>query len=201
MNMKNATLALGAALVLAVAGCSSDSDSDSGTTEATGTAAAGSTDTGSAPTSCPTASAKDGAEPQWTLKGATGEMEMVAATENEAPKITVQSPFSVDQTVVETLVEGDGPVVAETASVTVCYVGVNGRNGEEFDSAYQSGTPVDFPLNGVIPGFSKAIAGQKVGSKVGVAMTSADGYAQGQPSAGIEPGDTLIFEIGILAAS
>ncbi len=61
--------------------------------------------------------------------------------------------------------------------------------------------PVDFPLNGVIPGFSKAIAGQKVGSKVGVAMTSADGYAQGQPSAGIEPGDTLIFEIGILAAS
>lgn len=199
--MKNATLALGAALVLTVAGCSSDSDSDSGTTEATGTAAAGTTDTGSAPTSCPTAPAKDDAKPQWTLKGATGGVEMVAATATEAPKITVQSPFSVDQTVVETLVEGDGPVVAETASVTVCYVGVNGRNGTEFDSAYQTGSPVDFPLNGVIKGFSKAIAGQKVGSKVGVAMTSADGYAQGQPSAGIEPGDTLIFEIGILAAS
>ncbi|MFL1598540.1 FKBP-type peptidyl-prolyl cis-trans isomerase [Gordonia amicalis] len=199
--MKNATLALGAALVLTVAGCSSDSDSDSGTTEATGTAAAGTTDTGSAPTSCPTAPAKDDAKPQWTLKGTTGGVEMVAATATEAPKITVQSPFSVDQTVVETLVEGDGPVVAETASVTVCYVGVNGRNGTEFDSAYQTGSPVDFPLNGVIPGFSKAIAGQKVGSKVGVAMTSADGYAQGQPSAGIEPGDTLIFEIGILAAS
>lgn len=199
--MKNATLALGAALVLTVAGCSSDSDSDSGTTEATGTAAAGTTDTGSAPTSCPTAPAKDDAKPQWTLKGATGGVEMVAATATEAPKITVQSPFSVDQTVVETLVEGDGPVVAETASVTVCYVGVNGRNGTEFDSAYQTGSPVDFPLNGVIKGFSKAIAGQKVGSKVGVAMTSADGYAQGQPSAGIEPGDTLIFEIGSLAAS
>ncbi|MDV7175833.1 FKBP-type peptidyl-prolyl cis-trans isomerase [Gordonia amicalis] len=199
--MKNATLALGAALVLTVAGCSSDSDSDSGTTEATGTAAAGTTDTGSAPTSCPTAPAKDDAKPQWTLKGATGGVEMVAATATEAPKITVQSPFSVDQTVVETLVEGDGPVVAETASVTVCYVGVNGRNGNEFDSAYQRGTPADFPLNGVVPGFSKAIAGQKVGSKVGVAMTSADGYAQGEPSAGIEPGDTLIFEIGILAAS
>ncbi len=139
--MKNATLALGAALVLTVAGCSSDSDSDSGTTEATGTAAAGTTDTGSTATSCPTAPAKDDAKPQWTLKGATGGVEMVAATATEAPKITVQSPFSVDQTVVETLVEGDGPVVAETASVTVCYVGVNGRNGNEFDSAYQREVP------------------------------------------------------------
>ncbi|GAC55358.1 hypothetical protein GOAMI_51_00260 [Gordonia amicalis NBRC 100051 = JCM 11271] len=141
VNMKNATLALGAALVLTVAGCSSDSDSDSGTTEATGTAAAGTTDTGSTATSCPTAPAKDDAKPQWTLKGATGGVEMVAATATEAPKITVQSPFSVDQTVVETLVEGDGPVVAETASVTVCYVGVNGRNGNEFDSAYQREVP------------------------------------------------------------
>jgi peptidylprolyl isomerase len=32
-------------------------------------------------------------------------------------------------------------------------------------------------------------------------MTSADGYPDGQPSAGILPGDTLIFAIKILDSS
>lgn len=100
-----------------------------------------------------------------------------------------------------TLQPGDGPVVAPNANVSVCYTGVNGRDGSVFDSTYTQGTPADFSLDGVIPGFQKAIAGQKVGSTVAVAMTSADGYAQGQPSAGILPGDTLVFAIKILNAS
>lgn len=50
-------------------------------------------------------------------------------------------------------------------------------------------------------GFQKAIAGQKVGSTVAVAMTPADGYPDGQPSAGIRAGDSLIFAIKILSAS
>jgi FKBP-type peptidyl-prolyl cis-trans isomerase len=70
-----------------------------------------------------------------------------------------------------------------------------------FDSSYERGAPVDFPLTGVVPGFQKAIAGQKVGSTVAVAMVPADGYPQGQPSAGIRPGDTLVFAIKILSAS
>ncbi|WP_439028769.1 FKBP-type peptidyl-prolyl cis-trans isomerase [Gordonia terrae] len=204
MNIKNAILVLGAAVVLTVAGCSSDSDSGSGTTEPTATAATGGADAGasdSGAANCPTAPAKADATPQWSEKGATGGLQMVASTATEAPKITIETPLSVTETQVKTLVEGDGAVVPETASVSVCYVGVNGRTGETFDSAYESGTPVDFPLDGVIPGFSKAIAGQKVGSKVGVAMTSADGYASGNPQAGIEVGDTLVFEISILNAS
>ena len=100
-----------------------------------------------------------------------------------------------------TLQAGDGPVVADTATVSVCYMGVNGRDGTVFDSSYEQGAPVDFPLDGVVPGFQKAIAGQKVGSTVAVAMTSADGYPEGQPGAGIQPGDSLIFAIKILDAS
>ena len=111
------------------------------------------------------------------------------------------APFSVTQTQVHTLHAGDGPVVPGTARVSVCYMGVNGRDGSVFDSSYQQGAPVDFSLGGVVPGFQKAITGQKVGSTVAVAMTSADGYPDGQPSAGIRPGDTLIFAIKILSAS
>jgi peptidylprolyl isomerase len=113
----------------------------------------------------------------------------------------VSAPFSVTETQVHTLQPGDGPVVANTAQVSVCYMGVNGRDGSVFDSSYERGAPVGFSLAGVVPGFQKAIAGQKVGSTVAVAMTSADGYPEGQPSAGIRPGDSLIFAIKILEAS
>jgi FKBP-type peptidyl-prolyl cis-trans isomerase len=107
----------------------------------------------------------------------------------------------VTETQVHTLVAGTGPIVPPTATVSVCYEGVNGRDGSVFDSSYQRGEPVDFPLNGVVPGFQKAIAGQNVGSTVAVAMTSADGYPEGQPAAGIQPGDSLVFAIKILSAS
>ncbi len=113
----------------------------------------------------------------------------------------VSTPFSVNQTQVHTLQAGDGPVVPGTARVSVCYMGVNGRDGSVCDSSYERGAPVVFPLIGVVPGFQKAIAGQKVGSTVAVAMTSADGYPDDQPSAGIRPGDALVFAIKVLSAS
>ncbi len=157
--------------------------------------------TATAAASCPTAAPSSGTTPEWTLNGATGSVAVTGSTETAAPVVKVSTPFSVNQTQVHTLQAGDGPVVPGTARVSVCYMGVNGRDGSVFDSSYERGAPVVFPLNGVVPGFQKAIAGQKVGSTVAVAMTSADGYPDGQPSAGIRPGDTLVFAIKVLSAS
>lgn len=150
---------------------------------------------------CPSSTQASADAPEWTLPGATGNIAVTGATDTAAPRIDVQAPFSVTETQVKTLKEGDGPVVADTATVFVCYMGVNGRDGSVFDSSYERGMPVDFPLDSVVPGFQKAIAGQKVGSTVAVAMVPADGYPEGQPAAGIQPGDTLIFAIKILEAS
>lgn len=160
-----------------------------------------STESATADATCPTAAPGDGVQPEWTLTGATGSVAVTGSTDTTAPRVNVTAPFSVTQTEVHTLHAGDGPVVAPTATVSVCYMGVNGRDGRVFDSAYERGSSTQFPLDGVIPGFQKAIAGQKVGSTVGVAMTSADGYPDGQPSAGIQKGDTLIFAIKVLSAS
>ena len=143
----------------------------------------------------------NGGTPEWTLSGTTGSVAVTGSTDTAAPLVTVKGPFSVTETQVHTLKAGDGPVVANTARVSVCYMGVNGRDGSVFDSSYKQGAPVEFSLDGVVPGFQKAIAGQKVGSTVAVAMTSADGYPDGQPSAGIQKGDSLIFAIKILDAS
>lgn len=157
--------------------------------------------TAGAADSCPTAAPPSGGTPDWTLTGTTGSVAVTGSTDTAAPVVNVTAPFSVTQTQVHTLRAGDGPAVPGTARVSVCYVGVNGRDGTVFDSSYQRGAPVDFPLGGVVPGFQKAIAGQRVGSTVAVAMTSADGYPDGQPSAGIRPGDTLVFAIKILGAT
>jgi FKBP-type peptidyl-prolyl cis-trans isomerase len=157
--------------------------------------------TATAAGSCPTAAPPAGAAPEWTVTGATGSAAVTGSTDTAAPKVTVTTPFSVTATQVHTLHAGSGAVVPATATVSVCYMGVNGRDGSVFDSSYQRGEAVEFPLNGVVPGFQKAIAGQNVGSTVAVAMVPADGYPQGEPRAGIKPGDTLIFAIKILSAS
>lgn len=157
--------------------------------------------TATAAGSCPTTAPQNGGTPDWTLSGTTGSIAITGSTDTTAPLVRVTAPFSVSQTQVHTLHSGDGPVVSNTAKVSVCYMGVNGRDGSVFDSSYQRGAPVDFPLTGVVPGFQKAIAGQKVGSTVGVAMVPADGYPEGQPSAGIQPGDSLVFAIKILNAT
>lgn len=187
-------LACAAPLLVTLSACGSHSETSSASTPsvtAPATPAGG----------CPTAAPDGQITPEWTLQGTTGSVTVTGSTDTSAPLVDVETPFSVNETQVQTLKAGDGPVVAPTASVSVCYMGVDGRDGHVFDSSYERGAPVDFPLEGVVPGFQKAIAGQKVGSTVAVAMTSADGYPQGQPRAGIEPGDSLIFAIKILEAS
>lgn len=194
-RVSHVLLACTAPLVLTLSACGSNSDTSSASPPSVSTTAA------PAASACPTTAPDGQAAPEWTLKGATGGVAVTGSTDTSAPAVKVESPFTVTETQVHTLQAGDGPVVAPTAEVTVCYMGVNGRDGNIFDSSYERGAPVDFPLDGVVPGFQKAIAGQKVGSTVAVAMTSADGYPKGEPRAGIEPGDTLVFAIKILGSS
>ena len=205
-----ALVASAASLVITLAACGSDADTSATTSSAAeaGTSSVteplASSPVPQAPiaaSTCPTASPASGGTPEWTLPGATGSVAVTGSTDTAAPRVDVQAPFSVTETKVQTLKAGDGPVVADTATVSVCYMGVNGRDGTVFDSAYERGAPADFPLTGVVPGFQKAIAGQKIGSTVAVAMTSADGYPDGQPAAGIAQGDSLVFALKILDAS
>jgi FKBP-type peptidyl-prolyl cis-trans isomerase len=188
-----------AGLAATLVGCGSDSDTS--TAESASTSVGADTKSAAAST-CPSTPPAADVAPDATLQGTTGSVAIVGSTDTTAPSIKVQTPpFSVTETQVQTLKAGDGPVVADTATVSVCYHGVNGRDGTVFDSSYtRGGAPVEFPLNGVVPGFAKAIEGQHVGSTVGVAIASADGYPNGQPAAGIQPGDTLVFEIRVLDA-
>jgi peptidylprolyl isomerase len=95
---------------------------------------------------------------------------------------------------------GNGPVVGEGQSVEVNYYGVNGRTGKTFDESFSRGQPIAFSLAQVVPGFSKGLVGQRQGSRVLIAMPGKDGYDPmgGNPQAGIEVGDTLIFVVDVV---
>jgi len=119
----------------------------------------------------------------------------------EPPKVRVDSPWAIDKTRTDVLDPGKGAVVKAGQTVEVNYHGVNGRTGKMFDESFTTGQPVAFPLDQVVPGFGKGLVGQKQGSRVVIAMPGPDGYdsSGGNPQAGIEVGDTLIFVVDLVA--
>lgn len=99
---------------------------------------------------------------------------------------------------IETLIQGDGEVVADGATVVVNYEGVNWNTGEVFDSSFDRGSPATFPTTGVIQGFHDALVGQKIGSRVVVIIPSDLGYGDKGSGDKIKGGDTLVFVVDIL---
>lgn len=117
------------------------------------------------------------------------------------PSVTAPYPFAVEQTVSRVIVPGTGAAVPhETAMVRAQYVGINARTGEVFDSSWSRGEPAVLPLAQMIPGFRDGLVGQKVGSRVAVAIPSEDGYGahEGNSQIGVEAGDSLLFIVDVL---
>jgi len=117
------------------------------------------------------------------------------------PKVRVKAPWAIDKTRSKVLEPGDGPEVTAGQTVEVNYYGVNGRTGKKFDDSFSRGQSIAFPLDQVVPGFSKGLVGQRQGSRVLIAMPGSDGYdaSGGSPQAGIQVGDTLTFVVDVVA--
>jgi FKBP-type peptidyl-prolyl cis-trans isomerase FkpA len=90
---------------------------------------------------------------------------------------------------------GASPKAADT--VKVHYKGTL-SDGQEFDSSYKRGTPLEFPLNGVIKCWTEGVQMMKVGGKA--KLVCPPGIAYGARGAGnvIPPNATLTFEVELL---
>lgn len=71
-------------------------------------------------------------------------------------------------------------------------------NGVVFDSSYERGTPVSFPVNGVIKGWTEALLKMKVGDKWQLVVPSALAYGKRGAPPSISPDATLIFDVELL---
>jgi FKBP-type peptidyl-prolyl cis-trans isomerase FklB len=95
------------------------------------------------------------------------------------------------------ITEGNGATPGPNDMVTVNYRGTF-VNGTEFDSSIKRGRPAEFPVTGVIPGWTEALEKMKVGSKWDVYVPSNLAYGpNGRPPL-VGPNETLIFEVELL---
>ncbi len=93
--------------------------------------------------------------------------------------------------------KGSGANPKATNSVRVNYHGWL-ENGKVFDSSYQRGEPISFPLNGVIPGWTEGM--QLVGEGGMIELTIPPDLAYGARGAGaaVPPNATLHFLVELL---
>jgi len=97
----------------------------------------------------------------------------------------------------EVITAAEGPKPAATDRVSVHYKGTL-LDGTEFDSSYSRGEPAEFPLNGVIPGWTEGLQLMSVGSKYRFVIPSKLAYGERGAGGSIGPGETLIFEVELL---
>jgi FKBP-type peptidyl-prolyl cis-trans isomerase FkpA/FKBP-type peptidyl-prolyl cis-trans isomerase FklB len=91
----------------------------------------------------------------------------------------------------------DGPKPKRTDSVKVHYRGWL-DDGKGFDSSYLRKMPTEFPLSGVIPGWTEGLQHVGVGGMIELEVPSKLGYgAQGQPPT-IPPDATLHFLVELI---
>lgn len=92
--------------------------------------------------------------------------------------------------------EGTGKIPTVDDKVKTHYRGTL-INGTEFDSSYKRNKPAEFPVTGVIKGWTEALLLMKQGSKWELYIPPNLAYGErGRP--GIPPNSTLIFEIELL---
>ena len=103
--------------------------------------------------------------------------------------------------VITDLVEGTGPEAKAGQIVSVHYVGVAHSTGEEFDSSYDRGQPLDFGLGRgmVIAGWDTGIQGMKVGGRRQLIIPPQLAYGSRGAGAAIGPDETLIFVCDLVA--
>jgi FKBP-type peptidyl-prolyl cis-trans isomerase len=97
---------------------------------------------------------------------------------------------------------GTGTTVKQGDTVTVQYQGVLWRTGAVFDQSWGKTGPTSFATTQVVPGFGKALVGQKVGSQVVAILPPSEGYgAKGSTDGTIKSTDTMVFVIDVLATA
>jgi FKBP-type peptidyl-prolyl cis-trans isomerase FklB len=97
----------------------------------------------------------------------------------------------------KSLVAGSGEKPTRNDSVKVHYKGTL-IDGTVFDSSYDRGEPIVFPVTGVIAGWVEGLQLMQVGSKFELVIPSQLAYGANGSGPVIGPDATLIFEVELL---
>ena len=97
----------------------------------------------------------------------------------------------------EVITQGTGAIPTATSKVKTHYHGTL-IDGTVFDSSVTRGQPIDFPVNGVIAGWTEALQLMPVGSKWRLYIPHNLAYGERGAGASIAPFAALVFEVELL---
>lgn len=106
----------------------------------------------------------------------------------------------ITELIIEDTVVGDGAECPPNATVKVHYKGML-MDGTVFDSSYDRGESINFPLNNLIQGWQEGIPGMKIGGKRKLTIPYAKAYGERGAPGAIPPRADLVFEIELLGLS
>lgn len=121
------------------------------------------------------------------------------------PKVTIPAGKTAPTVgTYKPVIVGKGPQVKKGQTLVVQYEGLLWRTGQVFDSSFSKSKslfPTRIGVGSVVPGWDEGLVGQTVGSRVLLVVPPDKGYGpQGQPDAGIQGTDTMVFVVDILDA-
>jgi len=93
--------------------------------------------------------------------------------------------------------KGEGDTPTSDSKVEVHYVGTL-IDGTQFDSSYERGEPVTFPVTGVIPGWTEALQLMKEGDKWQLVIPPQLAYGERGAPPVIPANSALVFEVELL---
>ncbi len=98
----------------------------------------------------------------------------------------------------EVIKEGSGERPADTSVVKVHYEGFLLNATKPFDSSRERGVPAEFPLNGVIRGWTEGVQLMTVGSRYKFYIPYQLGYGEQGSGETIPGGSLLIFDVELI---
>jgi hypothetical protein len=108
---------------------------------------------------------------------------------------------------IQTVIQGDGGVVADGDRVVVHYTGVVWQTQTMFSTSFDQVTPVTLTVadgslegatTGVINGVYEGLVGARVGSRILTVIPPGFGYPAGNQPPGVQDGATLVYVFDIL---
>ncbi len=98
----------------------------------------------------------------------------------------------------EVITTGEGEKPSAESTVSVHYHGTF-ANGDVFDSSVERGQPAEFPVNGVIAGWTEALQLMTEGSKWKLTIPYDLAYGERGSQGAIPPYATLVFDVELLS--
>ena len=203
MSARTRTIALLAVAALGTAACGSDDENSASTPAAAPPPAATVTEpdvTVEAPATTTATTTTDTTPAKTTPAAGSKSISKDLKTKPAIPKPSGKAPKRL---VVKDIVKGSGKTAKAGDAVTVQYVGVDFKTGEQFDASWDRGQPFQFQLGAqsVIPGWDQGVAGMKVGGRRELVIPPDLAYGpQGQPPA-IAPNATLVFVVDLVSVA